>query len=121
MSFCGDEGLLTELQAFEHMGRGNMDGSVLISEFKDPLPSGNLEVPAQGYYTFYITGAGSIYVDNHYIVEGAPGTENNNIPSYGIIALTPGLHQLDLKGTDDGTRLLWSGPGLKRTEFILNK
>jgi uncharacterized sulfatase len=121
MEYCGDEGLVSELQAFEYQGRGNGDGLVLITDFKDPPSSGNLNVPARGYYTFYIIGEGSIFVDGHFIVEGTRNTSNNTRPRYGIIALKQGLHRLELKGGGENTNLLWSGPELKSTELSLDE
>jgi len=119
MEYCGDEGLVTELKAFEHMNTGNGNGLVLITEFEGLPSSGNLEVPVRGYYTFYINGEGSIYVNDQFIVKGTQSTEKNNRARYGIIALIPGLHQVDLKGTDADTQLHWSGPEFKRTKLVL--
>ena len=119
MSYSGDEGVLTELLAFEHMNRGTGDNLKLVKDFNDARPSGNLEVPVSGYYTFYITGQGSIYVNDQLIAKGNPEDENGKRFRYGIIALKQGLHQVDLKEPGEGTWLQWSGPNLQSTDLIL--
>ena len=128
MTYCGDEGLPTEFRAFEHMNRNKKygKGQAMITEFESPSPSGNLEVPLSGYYTFYIAGEGSVYINEQLIVQssnsiqggnGIQGREENIRAGYGVIALSQGLHQLELKESNADTQLHWSGPGLKRTKL----
>jgi len=119
MEYCGDEGLLSELRTFEHMNRGNHDGLVLLTNFHEAQPSGNLEVPVQGYYTFYINGVGSIHVNDQLIIEGLESVIEPWRPRYGIIALKEGLHRVELAGLGEDSKVFWSGPSIKKTDLIL--
>jgi uncharacterized sulfatase len=121
MVYVGDKGLVTELQAFEHMQRGNGDGLTLLTEFADPVQTGNLEVPVRGYYSFYISGEGSIYLDEQLIVKGLQAEGENAVTRYGIIALEAGWHKAELISDDPDARLQWSGPGLMQTPLLLKK
>ena len=120
MEYAGDEGLITELRAFEHMRFQNGDSLVLIAVFQPPRGTGNLTVPRRGYYSFYISGKGSIHVDDRFIVEGKPAGETETITRYGIIALEPGAHKVYLEGPGTQTQIQWSGPGLKREALRLD-
>jgi N-sulfoglucosamine sulfohydrolase len=121
MVYADDDGLLTELQAFEHMKEyQNGDSLVVLTEFHQSRISGNLDVPVRGYYTFYISGEGSVYVDESFIVKGSPADDGTKATRYGIIALEEGLHRLDLQEKTEDTRLQWSGPGFHCTIINLD-
>jgi uncharacterized sulfatase len=120
MGDCGDRGLETELRAFEHMaGRRNGDSLILIKEFREPVTGGNLEVPQEGYYTFYIKGSGSIFVDGIFLVKG-PDREGGR-ERYGIVALKKGLHEIRTEGGGPGTSLQWSGPVTKVQDLAIGQ
>lgn len=122
MEYAGDEGLLTELRAFEHMmNHRNGDSLIVLTDFHPPGSAGNLDVPIRGFYTFYISGEGSIFVDEQFIVKGSPADDEREAARYGIIALEQGRHQLDLKEYHEDTRLQWSGPGFQRTGINLDR
>jgi len=116
MKYSGDEGVTTELLAFERMNKLQADGIYLIEDYLDPLASGNLDVPADGYYTFYVKGEGGLSINNQLIVRPKGGIENR-IGRYGVIALRKGRYKLEPKEDDPNSIIEWSGPDFKKARI----
>ncbi|WP_082911348.1 sulfatase family protein [Pedobacter psychrophilus] len=112
MEKTGDNGIKTELLAFEHMPKNETGFKVVIDTvMQKPLKLADanyIKVPVDGYYTFYINGKGQLKVDNREVVK----TElkaNEQDERYGVIGLRKGTHSLKM---DDATKtsLAYSGP-----------
>ncbi|UCS91708.1 sulfatase [Echinicola marina] len=118
MAYCGDKGLETELRSLKHM-RFNIDDTDMIVEMEH-YPSqakGNITISKKGYYTFYVEGKADLYVDGVLITKGEE--KKLQFGRYGVIGLTPGRHQVDLKEESGNLKLFWSGPDFDRTALKL--
>ena len=118
MIYCGDEGLVTELEADEHTN-GKDYRIDKVSKYMPLLPSmldGNFEVPKQGYYSFYSKESGSIEVDGKQLYFGE--VERENYSDYVVVHLDAGKHKLT---NSQSLRLSWSGPDQSRSVFPADK
>ncbi|MCG8696820.1 MAG: sulfatase [Bacteroidales bacterium] len=117
MEYCGDEGIKTELLAYEHMRhRKKYDNVQVHMQYQKAKKSGNFSVNKTGYYTFSINGKGELFIDNKPIVTGVPG-KTKHLP-YGIIGLEKGYHQYELKNTGDTKpEVTYKGPSTKKKKL----
>jgi uncharacterized sulfatase len=119
MEHTGDNGLITELLAFEHMpGKSSGFPIIIDTLMQQPLKLSNanyINVPADGYYTFYIKGNGQLKVDNKDVVKAETKASAND-KRYGIIGLKKGTHSLQM---DEETKssLAYSGPETPLTKL----
>ncbi len=124
MRDCGDEGLETELMAFQRMkAKRSHTDPVFILELLEPvevktvsdaIPSGGtagyLQVPRDGYYTFYKKRG----TTSEITVAGEAVVPEDRNATYGIIGLKKGRHALTIipgkKHKPESIK--WSGPGM---------
>ena len=112
MEHTGDQGIITELLALEHMpGKSSQFPVVIDTLMQKPLKLKGVSyigVPVDGYYTFYIRGASQLKVDNKLLVNATPKAAAKS-KRYGVIGLKKGTHSLQM---DELTRssLAYSGP-----------
>ncbi|WP_230981257.1 sulfatase family protein [Echinicola salinicaeni] len=118
MAYCGDQGLETELRSLKHM-RFNIDDEKMIVKmnFSPKQKNGNITVERKGYYTFYVEGDASIYVDGELIAKGQEG--KLKFGRYGVIGLDQGNHIVEVKGSEEQAKIFWSGPELARKNLKL--
>lgn len=116
MSYCGDQGIQTELEANLHTNhRVNTKETVSMNlDFLPAKKEGNFKVDEDGYYFFYSKATISIDVDGNSISLGK--TKNNEFANYGVFALKKGKHTINF---DSDKHLDWSGPEMLRREFKL--
>ncbi|RAJ10241.1 sulfatase family protein [Arenibacter echinorum] len=112
MSQVGDEGIITELLAIEHMPAVKSGFPVAIDtslhEPKIIKSARHIEVPVDGYYTFYISGEGKLEVDNQEVVPfNTRATKTSK--RYGVIGLKKGVHSIFIGNSLPGS-VSWSGP-----------
>ncbi|HTN22303.1 MAG TPA: sulfatase [Pelobium sp.] len=119
MQHTGDHGIITELLALEHMPGKSAGFPVIIDTLMhSPLKlksASYIEVPVDGYYTFYIKGNGHLKIDSKELVNA----DRKALPTdkrYGVIGLKKGLHSLQ---TDEVTKssLAYSGPNTPLTRL----
>ena len=116
MAHTGDQGIRTELLALEHMP-GKKSGYPVVLETKMHPPStGNdgtkINVPADGYYTFYLRGDGKINVDNVEVVAANKSAKETD-ERYGIIGLSKGTHTVAVSNIELAA-VDYSGPATDR-------
>lgn len=120
MEHTGDQGILTELLALEHMP-GQKSGYPVIVKTTPLRPSisktgTEIEVPADGYYTFYLRGKGQIRINNVVIV-AANGYAKEEEERYGVVSLVKGTHRVLLSNPEPAA-VSYSGPKTTRTYLI---
>lgn len=114
MSYCGDKGIRTELEANLH-NHSRIQSDVVVSmnlDFSKAESEGNFKVERDGYYFFYTNTATSINVDGHILNFG--NLESNEYSNYSVIALKKGKHFIK---AEPGINLEWSGPEMKKRNF----
>lgn len=113
----GDKGILTELMSLEHMPTRASGYPVIIDTLMHKPKSvkglKQINIPVDGYYTFYIDGKGSISVDQKELVS-ANSKANDVDERYGVIGLKKGMHSMLLNNVKAET-IRWSGPETKLT------
>lgn len=114
MEYCEDEGLATELRAAERTKKEKTKQHIeVVTEMQKARNKGNIDVPLDGYYTFYISSNEEVFVDGIKIIKPI---EYPRVPQRaGVIGLKKGKHQVEIKNGNDKTKLEWSGPEMKRT------
>ena len=114
MSYCGDEGIRTELEANLHTHH-RLNSTEIVSMHLEYLPAkaeGNFKVNKDGYYLFYTRANTTLNIDGKEIYFGHNnGKEYSN---YGAVALKKGAHTIKY---DEKVKLDWSGPGMNKRNF----
>lgn len=116
MSYCGDKGIRTELEANIHTNH-RVNSTETVSMYLEDLPAkakGNVEVKEDGFYIFYIQRGEntSMQVDGETLYFGDNnGTEYSN---YAVVSLKAGKHNIK-KPAD--IKMDWTGPEINRKKF----
>ncbi|WP_206365291.1 sulfatase family protein [Sphingobacterium corticibacterium] len=111
MDYNGDQGIITELLALEHMPNKRSGYPVLIDTvlYASQESQGiHINAPVDGYYTFYIKGPGSISVDGQAVLVAADGVKDKD-KRYAVIGLQKGIHTVSFANTQED-RITYSGP-----------
>jgi uncharacterized sulfatase len=111
MDYTGDKGILTELMALERMKSKGSGYPVLIDTNLHASGKGqgiSIDVPVDGYYTFYVRGAGSVNVAGKKVVAEFAGVKDKD-RRYGVIGLKKGKHTVSFTNTQED-RITYSGP-----------
>ncbi len=114
MSYCGDEGIRTELEANLHTHH-RLNSTETVSMHLDYLPAtakGNFNVKKDGYYMFYSKATTTIKVDGKELYFGK--TDKKEYANYVAVALKKGKHTIEY---DKKIKLEWSGPNMNKKGF----
>ncbi|MAZ26845.1 MAG: sulfatase atsG [Cytophagaceae bacterium] len=116
MSYCGDKGIRTELEANIHTNH-RVNATETVSMHLDALPAqkkGNIEVKEDGYYIFYLPRGkkSTLMIDGEELFFGNHGGKEYS--NYVVASLQAGKHKIL---QEPETRLEWTGPEIPRTKF----
>ena len=108
----GDKGIITELLASEHMPAKRSGFPIVIDttkyQSKIMKSARHINVPVDGYYTFYLSGKGNLEVNGRVVIPLNPKATSNT-ERYGVIGLKKGTHSIVIDNSlPDAVR--WSGP-----------